>query len=583
MEGINSTSGSYIESDVPYGVSDSADVTTVATDTELIKSLLERFLANMATLSVNAADVPCDKVVGLRIVIEEINVEGLDAATPVPLHGFDSVLSNNGVDANVNGGVAGTSEKVIQISPVASTSMFQSEPNVDANVKQANSTMPSCDGISKLHNEEAVEGATVAIPSAAIEEVRNKFGNTIYGDPLPNGKGYTLETIKIEYEWKPPRCEACKIFDHTNTHCPKKAKVVIPNPPNNTVDKRPNKDKDSIVTPVAEEDGFMEVQDKSNDKEKASPGVRETRMASSSDPGVPNAEFDFGNLKSDDDEVYEMDGSIAYGTSSLGGGFQLEDDFSDGYEAQVYDIPGQLDALCDQFDIHLKIRVDKVKIHRGIALDKVENSDPQSTPQVLPSFEEYTPPVTCPEEVEETLGTPVKVKPLDETQLEDLGLDTCNHDIPLSNREVPSFDESEPQPNPLLNCLSLDVSLGEERGPEPPIKPHSLDSFRMKEVDSLTINTPPSPHVASSHPKDTYCYYRPCIDDPKKHYGFKPESKEVSPLGKELSLFDRPNEVERGKMLEAHRLELILQQKNINVWLLLITMVIFDEEKLESS
>ncbi|GKD23206.1 hypothetical protein Tco_1224909, partial [Tanacetum coccineum] len=138
-----------------------------------------------------------------------------------------------------------------------------------------------------------------------------------------------------------------------------------------------------------------------------------------------------------------------------------------------------------------------VEMHRSIAWDKVENSDPQSTPQVLPSFEEYTPPVTCPEEVEETLGTPVEVELLDKTQLEDLSLDTCNHDIPLSDREVPSFDEPEPQPNPLLNCLSLDVSLGKERGPEPPIKPHSPDSFRMKEVNSLTINTPPSPHVAS--------------------------------------------------------------------------------------
>ncbi|GJW53696.1 hypothetical protein Tco_0097781 [Tanacetum coccineum] len=39
------------------------------------------------------------------------------------------------------------------------------------------------------------------------------------------------------------------------------------------------------------------------------------------------------------------------------------------------------------------------------------------------------------------------------------------------------------------------------------------------------------------------------------------ESKEVSPLGEELSLFDRPNKVERGRILEAHRLEPILQQK----------------------
>ncbi|GJS56699.1 hypothetical protein Tco_0651483 [Tanacetum coccineum] len=40
------------------------------------------------------------------------------------------------------------------------------------------------------------------------------------------------------------------------------------------------------------------------------------------------------------------------------------------------------------------------------------------------------------------------------------------------------------------------------------------------------------------------------------------ESKEVSPLVEELSLFDRPNEVERGRILEEHRLEPILQQQN---------------------
>ncbi|GJY94821.1 probable aminotransferase TAT2 [Tanacetum coccineum] len=87
-----------------------------------------------------------------------------------------------------------------------------------------------------------------------------------------------------------------------------------------------------------------------------------------------------------------------------------------------------------------------VEMHRGIAWDKVENLNPQSTPKVLPLFKECTPPVTYPEEIEETLGTPIEVEPLDETQLEDLGLNTCNHDIPLSSREVPSFDEPEPQP-----------------------------------------------------------------------------------------------------------------------------------------
>ncbi|GJT16744.1 hypothetical protein Tco_0875450 [Tanacetum coccineum] len=141
--------------------------------------------------------------------------------------------------------------------------------------------------------------------------------------------------------------------------------------------------------------------------------------------------------------------------------------------------------------------------------------DPQSTPQVLLSFKEYTLPVTFPKVVEETLGTPIEVEPLDETQLENLGSNTCNHDIPLSSREVPSFDKTKPQPQPLPNCPPLDISLGDKRGLEPPIKPHSPDCFRMKVVDNLTIHTPSSSLVVSSHPNDTYCYYRPCIDDPK--------------------------------------------------------------------
>ncbi|GKC69798.1 hypothetical protein Tco_1115681, partial [Tanacetum coccineum] len=90
-------------------------------------------------------------------------------------------------------------------------------------------------------------------------------------------------------------------------------------------------------------------------------------------------------------------------------------------------------------------------------------------------------------------------------------------------REVPSFDESGPQPRTLPSCPPLHVSLGDKKVLEPPIKPHNPDSFRMKVIDPLTIHTPPSPHMVSFYPKDVYCYYHPCIDDPKKHYQFKPE------------------------------------------------------------
>ncbi|GJU17555.1 reverse transcriptase domain, reverse transcriptase zinc-binding domain protein [Tanacetum coccineum] len=45
--------------------------------------------------------------------------------------------------------------------------------------------------------------------------------------PLSNGKGHTLATIKVEYEWQPPRCAQCLIFDHVNDQCPKNPKVKV--------------------------------------------------------------------------------------------------------------------------------------------------------------------------------------------------------------------------------------------------------------------------------------------------------------------------------------------------------------------
>ncbi|GJU72465.1 hypothetical protein Tco_1263870 [Tanacetum coccineum] len=222
----------------------------------------------------------------------------------------------------------------------------------------------------------------------------------------------------------------------------------------------------------------------------------------------------------------------------------------------------------------MKDNVDMIK-------DKVDNPCPQSTPQVFPSFELYIPPVTYPKEVEETIGIPMEVKPLDETQLDDLGLNTCNHDIPLSSREVPSFDEPEPQPNPLPNCPPLDISLRDKRGPEPPIKPHSPDSFRMKEVDSLTIHTPPSPHVASFYHKDMYCYYHPCIDGPKKHYGFKPGLlRHSGSLGVDFLNFEM---IEDDWQLESKEVSFLGEGLNLPVRPKELEMVIFDEEKPISS
>ncbi|GJY81952.1 hypothetical protein Tco_0494703 [Tanacetum coccineum] len=110
-----------------------------------------------------------------------------------------------------------------------------------------------------------------------------------------------------------------------------------------------------------------------------------------------------------------------------------------------------------------------------------ENANFES--QAPPSFDVYTPPLTYPEEVEETIGIPMEVEPFDQTQLEDVGLNTCSHDLFLSSREVPSVDEPEPQLSP--NFSPLDVNLGDKRGTDPPIGPYSLGDLTVGCFDGM--------------------------------------------------------------------------------------------------
>ncbi|GKC16673.1 hypothetical protein Tco_1013455 [Tanacetum coccineum] len=65
---------------------------------------------------------------------------------------------------------------------------------------------------------------------------------------------FTKETIRVEYEWRPPRCDTCKIFGHVHDYCPKK--VVSPS---------------NVVTLNAEKtnDGFQTVGKKKKRKGKS--------------------------------------------------------------------------------------------------------------------------------------------------------------------------------------------------------------------------------------------------------------------------------------------------------------------------
>nr|GEV76069.1 hypothetical protein [Tanacetum cinerariifolium] len=215
--------------------------------------------------------------------------------------------------------------------------------------------------IMELHNEEVVEGTAVAIPLIAVEKGRNTYARAlievsevkalldllVMAMTLPNGKGHTLETIKIEYEWKPPRCESCKNFDHIDTYCPKRVEVI---PVANKPSTKPSTSGDN-------DDGFVVVQ---NQKKKKGLMVHEFLVSSepigsgsskANDDKVLEEDSlwsrfqilkkasksqDHKDASNDESEVEEYPRYDSTGLSSIGGSFSLEDDdlaCYDGYEA----------------------------------------------------------------------------------------------------------------------------------------------------------------------------------------------------------------------------------------------------------
>ncbi|GJZ22211.1 hypothetical protein Tco_0559250 [Tanacetum coccineum] len=117
------------------------------------------------------------------------------------------------------------------------------------------------------------DGFNIYIPCKVVEKSRSSFDRCLIevnseadlvdvvtiGIPSLTGYGFTKETIRVEYEWRPPRCDICKIFGHVHDHCPKK--VVSP----------PIVTTSNVVTPNVEKstDGFQTMGKKKKRKGKS--------------------------------------------------------------------------------------------------------------------------------------------------------------------------------------------------------------------------------------------------------------------------------------------------------------------------
>ncbi|GKC70913.1 hypothetical protein Tco_1116796, partial [Tanacetum coccineum] len=149
--------------------------------------------------------------------------------------------------------------------PIVQFVIVQDMPNSYAGAAGGSKSVPSKSkaNFRLLFLENLCEGANFSIPKKVVEMERSIFARCLIeinaddvlkeslmmGVPLIKGSGFTIETVTIEYEWKPPRCDPCKIFGHVHDHFPKM--VSIP----------PTIVTHNAVTPTIEKtnDGFQTV------------------------------------------------------------------------------------------------------------------------------------------------------------------------------------------------------------------------------------------------------------------------------------------------------------------------------------
>ncbi|GJR11499.1 hypothetical protein Tco_0794151 [Tanacetum coccineum] len=211
--------------------------------------------------------------------------------------------------------------------------------------------------------------------------------------PKFSGEMFTMSTIRVEYEWAPLMCLECKgppvglnlsiLFVFATIRFLEKTKSN-----GNPKVQRANKATtptlntfDTLSALVDEEEGYGNQTPSTNvtlvvarindverkmldgklvllDEHGKSLDMKVTNEASPSKPGTSMGdqlvEFDEDKVKFPDEETSR------YMSSTGGGGFcEYDLDFYDGYEAQVYDLPEQMQTFCDQFDIHIRSHVRK--------------------------------------------------------------------------------------------------------------------------------------------------------------------------------------------------------------------------------
>nr|GEY12644.1 putative zinc finger, CCHC-type [Tanacetum cinerariifolium] len=387
----NSTSGSYNAPTEPYGVSDSANVTIGDTDTKAIKSLLERFSVDMDTLSVNAADVPCEKmykaclqhndgVVGETATTQvaglgNVKVDNFDLVLPkYAMEYFKSRYENTLVGYFVGKSIAFS---VVQNYVNNTWGKFGLQKLMSSDNGVFLFKFSTKDGIDQVFQRGPlmIRNSLIILTkwSSKLSLKKSEKKEVIIAILNEEGDRYIKEVIRVEYDWKPPHCDECKIFGHGPLQCPKRVVEPFANPfEKNCVISKPMSDMDtghvdsgSIFKPGISEpcmEANVAFTSDTNDKE-----VNECNKSVTEEVKVTKegslwkrikATHEVSTSKDLDDESNEDE--VCMPDSMPGRGFLDDLDCYDSYEARVYDLSEQIQSFCDPCDIRMNSRVQEI-------------------------------------------------------------------------------------------------------------------------------------------------------------------------------------------------------------------------------
>nr|GEW65603.1 hypothetical protein [Tanacetum cinerariifolium] len=198
-----------------------------------------------------------------------------------------------------------------------------------------------------------------------IDTCNDLCDNMVMAVPNIEGPGYTKETIRVEYEWKPPCCGTCLVFGHSVDDCPKAPKQVV-----NRVEKGKG---GSYGT---DDEGFTEVKKKKSGgfsvgKKNVSASGNSFKTASKTNASTPgnraiSLSNSFDALNDDNLVIVEVESVSKASTSGMHMEGDDEVEFVDNdmardadynydpYDNDMYEcqkIPDNLQAICYKMNI----------------------------------------------------------------------------------------------------------------------------------------------------------------------------------------------------------------------------------------